>query len=69
MSYKGIFPQKILPSLYIKDENYAFSKQRESTSPFPISLFRVHSNTRGRFEMRLAFWIILVVWLALQCIW
>lgn len=35
MSYKGIFPQKD-PSLYIKDENYAFSKQRESTSPFPI---------------------------------
>ncbi|CAK6432219.1 unnamed protein product [Pipistrellus nathusii] len=27
--------KKILP-LYIKDENYAFSKQRESTSPFPI---------------------------------
>lgn len=37
MSYTKAFSlRKGLPSLYRKDENYAFSKQRESTSPFSI---------------------------------
>lgn len=63
-------PLFLLSSFVHKNENYAFSKQRESTYPFLSSCVWVHSKVqRLILRLCLAFWFIIVVWLALQYIW